>query len=285
MFKISKLSNIAFVLYLCTLMLAKERTWAKSQDYRQQLFTAKISISLKDGSAAQALVALSQKSGRAIGYDKNQLDLEAIRIKARNFQQASFEEVLRYILQHTGIQYTAVGDAVVLVKGSAANSYTLRLRITDSEQQPIGRASVKIGPIERSISSNAEGIAETKLPAGEYRVRVDHISYRSQELQHLVVGPKHTATYTLVLEQQNDALDEVVVTALGIKRQDKSLGFAVAMVKGESISQMNNDNFLTGMAGRVPGVSISSTGPTGASVSMLIRGAAALGYGRKYGLP
>jgi outer membrane cobalamin receptor len=80
----------------------------------------------------------------------------------------------------------------------------------------------------------------------------------------------------VVLNEDDNELDEVVVTALGIKRQDRSLGYAVGKIKGEDINRVNNDNFLVGMAGRVPGVSISSTGPTGSSVNMVIRGASSL---------
>jgi TonB-linked SusC/RagA family outer membrane protein len=80
----------------------------------------------------------------------------------------------------------------------------------------------------------------------------------------------------VVLEQSSEALDEVVVTALGIKREEKSLGYSISKVAGEELTRVVQENVLNSMAGKVSGVTISSTGGTGSSVSMVIRGATSL---------
>src|SRR5690606_6163183 len=71
-------------------------------------------------------------------------------------------------------------------------------------------------------------------------------------------------------------LDEVVVTALGIERETKSLGYAVGKVAGEDMVNVPQENVINALAGRVPGVTINQTGGPGSSVSMVIRGATSL---------
>jgi TonB-linked SusC/RagA family outer membrane protein len=97
------------------------------------------------------------------------------------------------------------------------------------------------------------------------------IGYVTQELQ---VGSKSVINVSMNESAEN--LQEVVVTALGIKRSERSLGYSVGKVDGKDLSRVAQENVLNGLAGRVPGVTISSTGGTGSSVSMVIRGATSL---------
>jgi TonB-linked SusC/RagA family outer membrane protein len=80
----------------------------------------------------------------------------------------------------------------------------------------------------------------------------------------------------VALEENVKALDEVVVTALGITRQEKSLGYSVGKVEGDALVRVTQENAINSLAGKVSGVQINSTGGTGSSVSMVIRGATSL---------
>lgn len=89
-----------------------------------------------------------------------------------------------------------------------------------------------------------------------------------------VVGNRSVINVTL--NEDASEMKEVVVTALGIKREEISLGYSIERVGGEELTRVVQESFLNGMAGKVAGVSISSTGGTGSSVSMVIRGASSL---------
>ncbi len=80
----------------------------------------------------------------------------------------------------------------------------------------------------------------------------------------------------LALEQEIGELDEVVVTALGISRAKKSLGYSVQEVDGEQISAVKTDNFIDALSGKAAGVSIRSTGNLGGSTNVTIRGSRSL---------
>jgi TonB-dependent SusC/RagA subfamily outer membrane receptor len=71
-------------------------------------------------------------------------------------------------------------------------------------------------------------------------------------------------------------LSEVVVTALGIEREQKSLGYAVQEVQGEDISNVKSDNFVNALSGRVAGLQVKNNTNFGGSANVLIRGSTSL---------
>lgn len=81
----------------------------------------------------------------------------------------------------------------------------------------------------------------------------------------------------ITLKEDANQLDEVVITAMGMKQEKKALPFAVAEVKGVTVAETQRENFVNSLAGRVSGVQINSTsGLPGASTSIVIRGASSL---------
>lgn len=103
-------------------------------------------------------------------------------------------------------------------------------------------------------------------------IQVSYIGYISQEI-----------TYTgqalhVVLIEESQKLDEIVVTALGIKRDKKSLGYALSEVKGDALSETRDANVANALAGKVAGLQIkqASTGPSGSS-RIVLRGNNSIG--------
>jgi TonB-linked SusC/RagA family outer membrane protein len=99
-------------------------------------------------------------------------------------------------------------------------------------------------------------------------------SFVGFETQEVEVGGR--SVIDVIMQPSMQALNEVVVTALGIQREEKSLGYSVGKVQGEEFTRVAQENFLSGMAGKISGVTINQTGGTGSTVSMIIRGATSL---------
>lgn len=277
MYKIGKLSKLAIGCLFCITALIAELPEASASENFSQELSDKVNIQLRNSNVAQALLQLSRKTGFAIGFDLQELKLDKIQVKEKSFQNASFEQVLSYILTNTNIISRKVSGGVVLVRHDIVQStYPLKFQITDELRRPIPGVSVTILLNKKSVLTDSRGYAEIELPAGKYNVSITHVSYNKKELADLQLDANNTSVHQLTLEENSNELGEVVVTALGIKRQDRSLGYSVGNIKGEDINRVSNDNFVLGMAGKVPGVSISSTGPSGSSVSMVIRGASSL---------
>ena len=96
---------------------------------------------------------------------------------------------------------------------------------------------------------------------------VSFVGYKTKEVK-VGDGPLN-----IILEEDNKILSEVVVTALGIERERKALGYGVDEVKGEALTKAKETNVINSMAGRVPGLVVSQTagGPSG-STRVLLRG-------------
>src|SRR5690606_33912400 len=115
---------------------------------------------------------------------------------------------------------------------------------------------------------------------GEYTLEVTGassvlvFSYVGFESQEATVGTRTEINVSLV--ESIDTMNEVVVTALGIEREQRSLGYDVANVRGEDLTQVSQENVLSSLAGRVPGLTINQTSGAGSSMSVIIRGATSL---------
>ncbi len=115
---------------------------------------------------------------------------------------------------------------------------------------------------------------------GKYSISVPNaqsvlvFSFVGMEPQEVSVNGRSVVDVTLITT--SIGVDEVVVTALGIKREEKSLGYSVGKVSGEELTRVVQENVLNSMAGKVTGVQISSTGGAGSTVSMIIRGATSM---------
>ena len=97
---------------------------------------------------------------------------------------------------------------------------------------------------------------------------VSYVGYRSQEI---TVGNQ---TYlSITLSEDSEMIEEVVVTALGIKRERKALGYALSEVKGEELEKAKEINVINSLAGKIPGLVISQTaGGASGSARVLLRG-------------
>ncbi|MCP3894360.1 MAG: SusC/RagA family TonB-linked outer membrane protein [Bacteroides sp.] len=95
------------------------------------------------------------------------------------------------------------------------------------------------------------------------------VSYIGMVAQEVVIAPN----VKVILKTDAEVLDEVVVTAMGISKEKKALGYAVQDVKGDKLTQASSTNLASALQGKVSGVEISpSSGMPGASSKMTIRG-------------
>ena len=87
-----------------------------------------------------------------------------------------------------------------------------------------------------------------------------------------------SSTVNVVLSEDTQNLNEVVVTALGIKRQKKELGYAVQDIKGDQLNKVITTNVASSLSGKIAGVDVSmpSTG-VGGSARVIIRGISSIG--------
>ncbi|WP_299390554.1 SusC/RagA family TonB-linked outer membrane protein [uncultured Gelidibacter sp.] len=145
--------------------------------------------------------------------------------------------------------------------------------VSDKNGIPVVGASVYIKNTTKGAVTDLDGKFSFSAPDKNDAVLV--ISSVGFNTQEITIGAN--ATFKVTLLENLEDLDEVVVTALGIKREKKALGYAVTEIKGAVIAETQRENFINGLAGRVAGVEVNSTsGLPGSSSSIVIRGISSL---------
>ena len=142
--------------------------------------------------------------------------------------------------------------------------------LSQEDGQPIIGAAVKVEGTSTGMLTDVNGRFSLTLPEGKNQITVSYLGYESKTM---------TAKngMRVFLKSDATALDEVVVTAMGIKRSAKALGYSAASLDGEQIAEVRTNDVMSGLAGKVAGVQISTTSSDpGASNSVIIRGISSL---------
>ncbi len=150
---------------------------------------------------------------------------------------------------------------------------TIKGKVTDEKGAGLPGVSVLIKGTQRGTTTNAEGTFQLEVPETSSLLVFSYVGYQSKEI---AVGNQTNITVSLAPESKS--LGEVVVTALGIKKQAKSIGYATATVGTEEMTINRTANFMNALQGKMAGVNITSlgSGPAGTS-KIRIRGQSSFG--------
>ena len=170
-----------------------------------------------------------------------------------------------------GKRFTMLLASLFLCMGAALAQMKISGTVISSEdRQPVIGASVVVTGTGQGTVTNLEGQFTLAVPE---RAKL-HIS--SAGMKAVDVTAKDNMR--VVLEPLNTTLGEVVVTAMGIKRSAKALGFSATAVKGDEIAAARTNDIMSSLAGKVAGVQISSSSSDpGSSKSVIVRGISSLG--------
>lgn len=160
----------------------------------------------------------------------------------------------------------------VLVSAAAYSQTLFTGTVLDENNTPLPGASVVIQGSSTGVATDFDGNFEIELPQGDEILVVSYIGYVSQE-----VDTSGKTNAEIVLRPDSQALDEVVVTALGIKKEKKRLGYAVQEVEGDQLVTARETNVTNSLAGRAAGVQVTGGGSGVGSTSLItIRGEGSL---------
>ncbi|GJG31186.1 SusC/RagA family TonB-linked outer membrane protein [Hallella multisaccharivorax DSM 17128] len=207
--------------------------------------------------------------------------LASTTVPAIKVNNASIQEVLSRLLAGKDVTYRIEDDVVYLKRKED------REQATPKPQQPKGKATARkvsgtirdehgeplIGATVSVVGTNQKAITDID---GNYVITTDssnpvllvsYIGYQDKELR--VSGDN--ADLTLLPDAKS--LNEVVVTALGIKREQKALSYNVQQVKGDELTKVKSTNFMNSLSGKVAGVTINaSSAGAGGATKVVMRG-------------
>ncbi len=164
---------------------------------------------------------------------------------------------------------------LMIFLGFCTSAMYAQRTVTGTVLDPAGEAligaNVLVQGTDVGTITEIDGSFSIGVPAGS---SILVISYTGFETQEVDVSTRSQIDITL---NEGELLDEIVVTALGIEKEAKSLGYGIDQIDGDELTRARSDNVINALQGKVTGVSITNTsGNLGASSKILIRGATSL---------
>lgn len=151
--------------------------------------------------------------------------------------------------------------------GWAQSPMTVTGTVYDGTDEPLIGVSVMVKGTANGTATDFDGNFSIKAAKGNTLV-FSYIGYSTTEIK-----VENDQPMRIVLKEDSKVLDEVVVTALGIKRKESSLTYATQEIKGDDLMKVQDANFVNALNGKVSGVTITqSAGGAGGTSKILLRG-------------
>lgn len=166
--------------------------------------------------------------------------------------------------------------ALLLFSGSQLFAQATKGKVTDSNQSPLVGVNILLKGTAKGTVTDVSGNYSINVPKGGILI-FRSLGFATKEVE---IGDR--TVVDVVLEAKAESLDEVVVTALGIQKDKKALGYAVTELKGSDFTQARELNLGNALSGKIAGVNATSTatGPGGSS-RVVIRGNGSLSGGNQ----
>lgn len=257
--------NMSTVIGRCVLMvfLLTGQLYANNKADKE-ILNQKISIAFNKENLETAIQKIRNKTGLKFAYDPQSLNLKKAGVKNEVFQEIPLNQILNKLLTPFAISYQVYENSIVL-----GQTQTITGVVTDaSTKETLPGVSVMVKGSTTGAVSDNRGQYKIAVPNTQSVLVFAFIGYTRQEV---TVGNRQQIN--VALATNDNKLNEVVVTALGITREAKSIGFSVQKVDGDLIRESHETNLLNTLSGRVAGVQITnSSGGVGASSNIQIRG-------------
>jgi len=212
---------------------------------------------------------IEKETGLHFVYNNRQLDIQQ---KVDFISQGSLLEALDMLGKKTNTAYKQIGKNIVVVPLSAQQLGILVGKVTDIEGNLLPGATVKIIELNRSASTDVNGMYRLQLPEGTYTIQATYISYGAQVKRDIVISSGTTQTLNFLLDAASSELNEVVVVGFGTQKRVNVTG-SVATISQESMKNRPLTNASQALQG-VSGAYINQPGgqPGKDGVNVLIRG-------------
>lgn len=149
---------------------------------------------------------------------------------------------------------------------NAQTGTTIQGTVKDNKGEAVIGAAIIVKGTTVGTISDADGKFSLTLPAGAETLIIKYIGYKAKEVQ-IALGK-----FDVALEEDNKELDDVVVTALGVKRERKALGYSTQQISGADVSEAKDANIVNDLEGKIAGVQVTGNGNIGGSSRIVIRG-------------
>ena len=164
-------------------------------------------------------------------------------------------------------------SVLCMLSSTFAQTRQVSGKVTGPDNKAVAAATVKIKGSTNATSTSTDGSFSIKAPAGSVVLEISSLGFATKEIS---VGANQSNVSVSLANQSSD-LSDVVVTALGVKREKKALTYASQQVSGDELRKGANFNFMDALSGKAAGVDIKISGSgAGGSTKAVLRGAKSL---------
>ena len=193
-------------------------------------------------------------------------------------KERTLDEVLSEISKQASLKFMKIGDLIGIQKianSSSASKFsenempvdvTVKGKVTDAHGAPLVGVSISVSGTNKGVLTNEGGAFTITVKSGS-TLQFSMVGYETKE-----VKIESAIELTITLQQQNAALNEVVVTALGVKKEKAKVAYAVQEVKGEALQKAPESNVASNLVGKVAGLSIYTKSSLFDNPDILLRG-------------
>ncbi|EOA59534.1 SusC/RagA family TonB-linked outer membrane protein [Bacteroides nordii] len=207
--------------------------------------------------------------------------LSDISVEPLSLKNAAVEDVLNLVLKGKNISFKVEDNIIYLSEKKDQNNKEQQQtgkekkisgQVVDESGEPLIGVNVLVKGTTNGVITDFDGNYALVTNEVNPVITFSYIGYKSQEIPF-----KGQNVINLTLQSDTQIIDEIVVTALGIKREKKMLGYAVQDVKGDALTSTGDAQVANALQGKVAGLSInSSTTGLGGSAKITIRGNSSL---------
>jgi TonB-linked SusC/RagA family outer membrane protein len=221
-----------------------------------------ISLSMQNVGLANVFKAIEKQAKYRFVYKTEAIPDNNVSIEVKN---ASLEDVLKIVLNNTSLTYRKLNNKIVLINAIAK---TVTGKVTGSRGEPLVGVSVLEEGTSNGVVTAQDGSYSITVAGNQSVLSFEHSGF---DTKTETVGSR--TVVNVALQIQVKGLEEIVVTALGIRKESRKLGYAASSVKIDEIVQNRTTNVMTSLEGKIAGLDIAPpTAGAGASNRIRLRG-------------
>lgn len=257
--RISTILLFAFVLQL-----------SAGNGYAQRIRT---SIAMSNATVEQVLNKIEENSNYVFLYNDNTIQKNRV-VSVKN-TSGKIQDILDKIFKGTNVTYNIVDNQIILSSRTKDAQQEPLLKVSgvvkDAFGNPLIGVNVKVKGVPTGAITDIDGRFTLSARKGDV-LEVSYVGYTT-----ITVSVADEKELMLTLNEDTEMLGEVVVTALGIKKESKALSYNVQKVDGAEIIGVKDANFMNALSGKIAGVAINtSSSGIGGGAKVVMRGAKSL---------
>ncbi len=260
--KITRIMKLTITLLLFAILTATAGT-----TYSQ---STRINLKMKDASLVDVFREIERTSEFGFFFKSEELDLN--KHVSVDLKDATIDEILGKILIDN-YSYRIIDKNIIITRSSINTNASVQQqksisgKVTDNSGSPLPGVSVVLKGTNTGTITDINGNFSLANISDNQTLSFSFIGMKPQDVN---VGSK--SNFAVVMEVETFGVDEVVVTALGIQREEKSLGYSVQKVSGESLQKVSGVDVATSLTGKVAGLLVKNATDFGTAPVVTIRG-------------